>query len=152
MSSFTTSLVVSPLVDGHRWRLENSFIYHVGTKYSKNKIVVPKGFITDFASVPFLFWSILPPFGKYTKSTVLHDWLYHSHERSRLESDAIFYEAMTVEGVVPWKASVMYGAVRVFGWLSWRAKCEIWDDKPLANWQSILPNVPFDKITEEKKP
>lgn len=109
MSSFTSQLVVSPLSDGRNWRLVKSFTYHIGTKFSRHYIRVPKGFVTDFASVPrvtsplvtigallLLFthhvWptiiilsvlSILSwfsPYGRHGKPAVIHDWLYHTKE------------------------------------------------------------------------
>ncbi len=56
MSSFTTLLVTSPLKNGRDWELQKSFSYHVGTRYSRDIIKVPKGFITDFASTDILQW------------------------------------------------------------------------------------------------
>jgi len=105
-SSFTTPLVVSPLPDGRRWRLVRSFSYHIGSKYSKDIIKVPMGFVTDFASVPQMIIAIIglicivlayylsapwllwlgvaivllilsiPYWGKYGKAAVVHDYLY----------------------------------------------------------------------------
>lgn len=56
MSSFTTPLKVSPLKNGRDWRLLNRFNYHIGSKFSRKVISVPKGFITDFASTDILQW------------------------------------------------------------------------------------------------
>ena len=120
MSSFTTPLIVSPMPDGKRWKLCRSFTYHLGSKRGKESVAVPKGFITDFASIPWLFWSFLPSWGKYGKAAVIHDCLYSTHYRTRKEADDIFYEAMLVSGTKPWKAKIMYWAVRLFGWVAWR--------------------------------
>ncbi len=54
MSSFTSLLKVSPLPDGRNWKLLKKFTYHLGSKYSRHWIKVPKGFITDFASTDIL--------------------------------------------------------------------------------------------------
>ena len=115
MSSFTTPLVVTPLPDGRRWRLVFSFQYHVGSRYSKDIISVPVGFVTDFASVPFFAWSIIPPWGKWGKATVIHDYLCQTKSRSRKETDNIFREAMQVLGVARWRIFIMYWSVRIFG-------------------------------------
>jgi hypothetical protein len=61
MSSFTTRLELSPLDDGRRWELLAPFEYHVGCEGSGIVIVVPAGFVTDFASIPRFLWAILPP-------------------------------------------------------------------------------------------
>lgn len=37
-------------------------------------IRIPAGFRTDLASVPRLFWALLPPDGVYEKAAVVHDW------------------------------------------------------------------------------
>ncbi len=122
MSSFTTQLIVSPRMNGRDWELKKSFVYHIGSKFSRKYVVVPKGFVTDFASTPGLLWSWLPPFGHYTKAAVLHDWIYKTHwinHYSRKKADQIFYEAMLVGKTPKWKAKMMYWGVRIGGWLAW---------------------------------
>lgn len=121
MSSFTTRLILEPLDDGRRWRLVEPFTYDVGELGGDDSITVPENFLTDFASVPRLFWRIIPPWGKYGKAAVLHDWLYHVQDRSRRECDKVFLEAMGVLGVSWFKRRTMYRAVRMFGWSAWRA-------------------------------
>ena len=122
MSSFTTPLSVTPLSDGRRWRLTRSFTYHIGSKASRRYIRVPRGFETDFASVPKFLW-FLPYWAKYSKAPVLHDWIYEQQEMTRTEADKIFLEAMMVD----WRkhrsryavAYIEYIAVRLFGSLMW---------------------------------
>lgn len=120
MSSFTSPLVVSPLSDGRRWRLVWSFTYHVGSEYSKDVIRVPAGFITDFASTPPHIWTIIPPWGKYGKAAIIHDYLYQTASRTRKEADDIFREAMEVLEVSKIRIFLMYWAVRLFGWLAYK--------------------------------
>ena len=132
MSSFTTRLEVTPLDDGRKWKVIRTFRYHVGSRDSGAVITIPAGFITDFASSPRIFWSIVSPWGKYGKAAIVHDLLYHIHgfieDRpngftrwpvTRKEADDIFLEAMEVLGVKPWRRKLMYLAVRAFGWLAW---------------------------------
>lgn len=38
-------------------------------------IHIPAGFRTDLASVPRIFWWLMPPTGVYEQAAVLHDWL-----------------------------------------------------------------------------
>lgn len=38
-------------------------------------IHIPAGFATDLATVPRIFWALLPPHGAYEKAAVLHDYL-----------------------------------------------------------------------------
>ena len=120
MSSFTTELKVKPLPDGRKWKLLEEFDYYLGNLGSGMYIRVPAGFITDFASVPRLFWGILPPWGRYGKPAVLHDYLYQSQKFMRVLCDAIFYEAMCVLGVKWWKRWLLYLGVRIGGWVAYR--------------------------------
>lgn len=119
MSSFTTPLVVKHL-DGVRWKVVHSFVYHVGTEDSEEKIIVPGEFITDFASIPRIFWTLIGhPTGKYGKAAVIHDYCYYERIYSRKKSDLIFEEGMAVLKVPFWKRKTMYFAVRSFGWIPW---------------------------------
>ena len=118
MSNFTDKLVVSK-VNKRIWRVERQFDYHVGTEESEEIITIPLGFLTDFASVPRIFWCIFPPDGEYTQAAVVHDYIYSKQLYTRKKCDSIFIEAMGVLGVSLWKRRIMYRAVRMFGWISW---------------------------------
>ena len=121
MSSFTEPLVVKK-IDEYKWMTFREFEYHVGSEDSNEVIKVPIGFITDFATVPRLFWIVLPPDGKYTQAAVLHDYLYYIGVYDRKKSDLIFLEAMGVLEVPDWKKYLMYYGVRVWSWISWNRK------------------------------
>lgn len=119
MSRFTKALVVSPLADGKTWVVLGSFGYEVGRKGSGDVIDVSEGFMTDFASIPKLFRVVVPRWGKYGNATVIHDWLYWSHERERREADDILFEAMGELSVAPWRRNLIYWAVKIFGGIAW---------------------------------
>ncbi len=138
MSQFTEALVISPLADGKTWVLINPFGYEIGKEGSGDLISVKPGFMTDFASIPRLFWAILPKWGKYGNAAVIHDWLYWSQKKSRKESDNIMLEAMTVLTVKKWKKKLIYYAVRLFGWIAW--KRNRWDR-----------NAGFERVKMKKK-
>jgi len=78
-------------------------------------IQVPAGYITDFASIPRMFWRIEPPTGRVRRAAVIHDWLYALMLVSRDQADRIFLEAMEVCGVPYLKRHAMYLAVRAGG-------------------------------------
>jgi len=123
MSEFTEILLVSPLADGETWVIRERFSYHVGAEESKEVINVPIGFQTDFASVPWLLTLIVPRWGKYGKAAVVHDFVYSQEDSSlpydRRRADRIFLEGMAVLGVARWRRTLMYWAVRAFGWRAW---------------------------------
>jgi len=138
MSSFTTPLVVSPLPDGRRWRLYLAFVYHVGDRWSRDVICVPRGFITDFASIPKVIFWLLPWWAKFSKPSPLHDWLYTAQQIqgkpiTRRKADDIFYEAMLIafRDHISGKlvAFIEYWAVRLFGWPAWHFRKEVRDQQ-----------------------
>lgn len=118
MSQFTTKLKVEP-IGRNKWILQEGFEYHVGHLGSDERIVVPAGFVTDFASVPRIFWPIIDPVGKHGKAAVVHDYCYATACYKRLRSDEIFLEGMEVLKVKRWKRKVMYWSVVLFGWGAW---------------------------------
>jgi hypothetical protein len=78
------------------------------------RVSVPRGFVTDFASVPRLFWPIFPPSGKWNRAAVVHDYLCTTKTCSRFMADAVFREAMRELGVPRWRRVLMYYAVRAY--------------------------------------
>jgi len=125
MSSFTTKLVVEYLPKINKWKTKRELVYFVGEEYSEERIVVPRGFITDFASIPWPASMLIPKSGRYNQAAVLHDWLYDragvldNKTYTRAEADKIFLEAMTVLKVNKFKRWVMYRHVRVWSWIFW---------------------------------
>jgi len=119
MSQFTTLLKTNK-IGKNLWVLLEPFEYHVGTYPSNEIISVPIGFKTDFASIPKIFWSILPPVGKYGKAAVIHDWCYWANCYNKKQSDKIFLEGMKVLKVNKWKQIIIYNAVRMFGYFAWK--------------------------------
>lgn len=114
MSSFTTPADLR-MHSTYRWELLSEFDYYVGGNPSISVIRVPAGTITDLASVPRLLWVIFPPHGEYAKAAIVHDYLYDQAIGTKSWADGVFLEAMTVLGVVRWRRTVMYWAVRLFG-------------------------------------
>jgi len=121
VSSFTRPLDVRK-VGKRLWEVLRSFKYRIGSEDSSVFIRVSKSFVTDFASVPRLFWVILPPDGIYTQAAVLHDFMYSNKSMPRKRCDKIFLEAMEVLDVPKWKRKTMFRAVRMFGGFAWGKK------------------------------
>lgn len=127
MSQFTTPFV-GELMGKNRWRVKEAFEYHVGTYPSNEIINVPIGFVTDFASVPRIFWSIISPVDEHGKAAVVHDYCYSTGIYDKKRTDEIFLEAMKVLGVNKVKRNVMYLCVRTVGMYMWY-KCRKRDNK-----------------------
>ncbi len=91
------------------------------SKLLGREIAVPVGFKTDFASVPRLPLVYLAFGGIGDKAAVVHDYLYHSAFERAL-ADAILKEALLVCKIPTWKAWMMWGGVRLFGWRRYNQK------------------------------
>lgn len=104
------------------WVVKRDFIYRLdGTGMSTVK--VPRGYLTDGATVPRAFWSLVPPWGKYGQACVLHDYLceypfYDDGNTRRVivrkEVDQIFNEAMQIIGVPTGTRRMMISAVNAY--------------------------------------
>ena len=79
-------------------------------------IVVPKWYVTDFASVPWYGQEVIDPQGPTARAAIVHDWLYAIGEPGkRQEADDTFYRAMIAFGVDQFHAKIAYDAVRTGG-------------------------------------
>jgi hypothetical protein len=79
-------------------------------------IVVPKWYVTDFASVPWYGQSFIDPQGPTARAAIIHDWLYTIGEPGKRDvADGIFYRAMIKYGVPEYQARIAYNAVHVGG-------------------------------------
>ena len=85
--------------------------------------VVPKGFQTDFASVPTLLHWFVQPYGKHSKAAVVHDYLYQTlggpKILSRYQCDRVFLIGLIESKLPAWKSYIMFVAVRLGGWVPW---------------------------------
>ena len=113
---FTKPFELLPLADGRNFRLGHSFGFW---SLKVGWVTAPEHFKTDLASIPRLFWNILPPFGKYSAAAVIHDFLYRTHAQPRAVADAVLLEAMEACKVSAWQRNVIYYAVRLFGWAAY---------------------------------
>ena len=111
--------LLKPFADNHDWVLVQDVAYHVGE--SAMTITVPKGFVTDFASIPQVFWSAdLSPNGKYSKAAIVHDYLYWTQGCTREQADNILDIAMQESNVGTLQRTAIYWGVRLGGDSAWQ--------------------------------
>jgi len=103
--------------DGQDSVLTADLTYRIGE--TNHVIVVPAGFVTDFASTPRAIWAVLPPFGKHQLAAIVHDFLYWDQGCTREQADALLRVAMHESRVEPGKRDVIWQAVRTFGGAAW---------------------------------
>ena len=108
-----TGKTILERISSKEYMLKSSLTY----ENEEFKVTIKKGLITDGASIPKAFWSIIgcPLSGKYVGSALIHDGLYGSHLLSKEESDRLFLDMMKHNGVGAIKRNLMYWAVKVGG-------------------------------------
>ena len=102
------------------WALDGPLCF---TPRKGPKITIPKGTITDLASVPrILDWvPFLDVDGDSRMPGVLHDGIYKlGRDRGKDFADNILYEACLDLGMANWQAGVYYKGVHWFGADGWR--------------------------------
>lgn len=115
-----TKLKLKPVNNG-KCILEADYIYSINGFL----ITVPKGFITDGASIPKSLQWIYDPYGKYIKAAVIHDYLYSKYNDTginRTLADKIFDFIMKETGVNGKTRRKFYVAVKYFGKIFWQDK------------------------------
>ena len=105
MSAFLSLLSVECIDDTNNdgrgiWKVTKPFLYH--SDILGRIIIVEKGFLTDYASVPrypFLYWW----FGDTShRAGVIHDWLFHNqHVCDEKTANKVLLEASKCAGI-PW--------------------------------------------------
>lgn len=93
-----------------------------------DKMYIPVGYLTDYASIPSLLKIFLDPIGKEADSYIIHDFLYHYQGYftnktltefkavSRNWADREMRYQMEKVGSPRWRIKAYYLAVRLLGW------------------------------------
>jgi Protein of unknown function (DUF1353) len=106
---------------------------------------IPSGFVTDLASIPRIFWQVLPRDGEYAYAAIIHDYLYWTHICDRSTSDEILRSTMVDFGVPSWQVTAVYDGVSLGGGGPWdenrslyehgeRRFLKIFPDDPRIRW------------------
>jgi hypothetical protein len=132
---FVGDLITKWLPDGRNMKLMDSFEF---IDSQCRRWPVPAGSITDGASIPPVFWSIIGgPFeDKYRDAAALHDFYCDSRTRTWKNTHGVFYEAMLTRGVNSKRAWIMYQAVYEFG--------PRWPDPPIDDPRCDVVDVNYD--------
>ena len=113
------------------WNLEEEYKLAFGHWRFK----IPAGFKFDLASVPKPLWWIVAPFELSVSAPLIHDFAYVNNGHgpggsitddegrdlilTRSETDVMFRDIMSREGVSWWRRTAAFIAVSIFGGLFW---------------------------------
>jgi hypothetical protein len=82
-------------------------------------VTVPKGFVTDLASIPALFYTWLRPDGNYAYAAIIHDYLYWQQDHPKKQADDVLRAAMEDLKVDRLKIEAIYQSVSWAGQPAW---------------------------------
>jgi len=131
------------------YALDTPICWEPSAKDSKKikPVKVPKGFITDLASIPQVFWSGLPRDGKYIYPAIVHDYLYWSQDRTREEADKILKLGMEEFNINSIVVNAVFWGVRAGGEWSWNTNKQM----KASGEKRILKRMPTDPLVPWKE-
>jgi hypothetical protein len=111
---------------------------------TRELVLVPRDYVTDFASIPRFARHIIEPYGDNAEGAVAHDWFYAVGEPGqRAKADSVLRQGLKEQHVGWLTRNVVWAAVRMFGGRSYGGSRE-WDQR-FGNPQTgaPLPGSPF---------
>ena len=146
-SACSTQTPPSPAVrafgDNRHWITVEPMEYIIGRTTAR--IIVPQGFVTDFASIPQPLWAVgLAPHGQYSRAAIIHDFLYWSQSCTRTQSDRLMLIAMKESDVGGFDEFTVYQGVNRGGQSAW--------DQNAANRKAGMFRVLPDKYSRPADP
>ena len=124
MAEFLTELEARLLDDDKIWEILSPLIYQ--SDLLRFPIEVPKGFQTDFASIPRwipIVSNVL--LDRAHREGVIHDYLYKINSIpvvDRYRADSILYESMVCRGKKTGVCHLIYWGVRIGGMFSYHKR------------------------------
>jgi hypothetical protein len=104
-----------PTLNDDEWVLVESLIWKTDTE----TIIIPAGFLTDLASIPWWLRWLFSVNGKHRSAAILHDYLFTVQIYDREQTDALFMKAMEWSGVRATQRFALHAGVRIGGWPRW---------------------------------
>lgn len=117
------SIEASNLLGKQMWVVTNSVTVTIEYKDEPYVFTIPKGFLTDGASIPRVFWGLFQKVDETINAAIIHDYLCEHHHAyvkevktylPRRQIDKIFYEVLREDRVKSFKAKLMYQACKLY--------------------------------------
>lgn len=125
-----------------QWELKGNLVVDFVCNGTLYRLVIPKGFVTDFASIPWWArWRYDPTDPRWRAQSVIHDYLYTMNGSiiclkfvprtgwrdvtltlSRQACDVFYRDAIKANGTDSVDAYIQYYAIRVGGGGRWKTK------------------------------
>lgn len=136
-----------PFIDFDYWYIDRDLRWAPAKGSKLPSVKVPKGFVSDLASVPAILWMKYPPTGRYAYGAVVHDYLYWSRTTTKEIADEILALAMRDAGTDEGTITAFKLALKAAGWKAWSD-----NKKAKANGEKRLLGVfPTDRLVSWEK-
>ncbi|WP_345859348.1 DUF1353 domain-containing protein [Shewanella algae] len=114
LENVDTPLLV-PMPFSRRYQLTRDMETRYTSKGMRKTIVIPKGFLTDGASIPKALWSLIgsPYLPEYITAAIVHDWCCENDWDNEEMSD-LFFELLKLSNVKELTAKTMRQAVYLY--------------------------------------
>lgn len=148
----------SRILKKDHWRVVDTFKFYEGSADTLRWVVVPAGFLTDGATIPWFLRWIVSPWGDHGQAAAVHDYLveyaslYQNNERvtiDRKTTDSIFNTAMRASGVSTFKRRLMYCAVRLWSIFGSGKSKKILRQKRVLEADWVLDNSSYQQQLSE---
>lgn len=116
------------------WRVEEDWVYPLPD--DQPRIVVPKGFVFDGASIPRVLWGLLSPTGLLLIPGLIHDFAYRYDYLWAIDESGTAYKYQAGAGQWYWdrmfrRVGIVVNGMAIidllawvtlflFGWVAWR--------------------------------
>jgi hypothetical protein len=115
------------LFQGRRrcWKLDLDFSMIIASHGMEQRVTVPKGYDTDYATIPIICQLVLGNRDDWAEAAVLHDWLCTTHV-PRFICNAWMRSALFCLGAPRWKQLAFFYGLMLFGYGSPLSKGVQW--------------------------
>lgn len=119
----TDTPTLTPLGDATHWMLRDPLRVRLGD--ARPEVIIPAGFVTDFATIPPALQTVISPLGPHLLPSILHDYLYWNQSCTRRQADQIFRLALEEAEVNGLIRLALYESVRSpFGRGAWQQNAQ----------------------------
>jgi hypothetical protein len=102
--------IIVKFIPGKTWK--DTTTWQLEKEFKLLDVKIPKGYVTDGASIPRLFRGIFSPTGRYFGAAILHDYVL-GQERDWPKSNDMFERALIESDIRKWRRKLIVGAVRL---------------------------------------
>lgn len=115
-----------PDLDDRYTMLTEPLVWRIGK--TRQQIVVPAGFVSDYASIPPGISAFIGRRGRHSRAAIVHDYLYWSQKCTRTQADRLMLIGMREMDVAAFQRWIIYTGVDWGGSFAWNKNRRLNDE------------------------